>query len=157
MIIKGKLKKISTGWRDSRETVHKYEYVEIGDYILKKIRIDSYLRDRLDEHMGEEIQISVFKRTFFLPKTLATMKTSDGRVYVDETTYKWINGFKGIFWISFLSFAYGIFVLYLFSMAYDGSLPFVIAIHALVSIFIISKARKAFNIFGKERTGLNHV
>lgn len=164
MIVKGKLKEISGGFRHTKSTATKYDYIEIGNYTIRNVKMDSYLGDRMDGLLGQEIEVSILKPWVLMPKSLVAVKSENGTVYRNERAMRLTTGIFGYMLVALISLAwllipYAILYLTVGSMIYrgfnSGSGLFTVFIigHIVISVLLTNYIRGAYNAFGKENSG----
>ncbi len=166
MIVKGKLKQISSGFRGTKSTVSKYDFLEIGNYMIRDVKMDSYLSDRMENLLGEEIEVSILKPWVLMPKSLVAIKSENGTVYRNERSMRLGNGIFGYLIVALFSLAWLIIPYFiLFAVIYSmtnrgfthnsgsGLFPVFIIGHSVISILLTNYLKGAYNAFGKENSG----
>ncbi|WP_417591410.1 hypothetical protein [Owenweeksia hongkongensis] len=165
MIVKGRLKQISSGFRQLKSTASKYDFIEVGNFMIRNVKMDSYISDRMDNLLGDEVELSIVKPWALLPKSIVAIKTSEGTVYRNERSMRLFNGIFGYIFIATISLAWLIipYTILYFSLgsmgsgygqnSNDGLLTFFIIGHIGLSIVITNYLKKAYNAFGKENSG----
>ena len=165
MIVKGELKQISSGFRQLKSRSTKYEFIELGNFMIRNVRMDSYIGDRMETLLGAEVELSIVKPWIPLPKTIVAIRTSEGIVYRNERSMRLFNGIFGyaiigIFLLAWLIIPYTILYFSLGSLgsgyrqgSNGGLLTFFLIGHAGLSVLTTNYLKKAYNAFGKENSG----
>mgnify|MGYP003639195781 CR=1 FL=1 len=166
MIVKGKLKQISSGFGKTKSTVSKYDFIEIGNFMIRDVKMDSYLSDRMENLLGEEIEVSILKPWVLMPKSLVAVKTENGTVYRNERSMRLGNGVFGYIIVALFSLPWLIIPYFiLFSLIYsmtnngytqnsgNGLFTIFIIGHSVISILLTNYLKRAYNAFGKENSG----
>lgn len=164
MIVKGQLKQISSGFRKTRSSSTKYDFIEIGDYTIRRITMDSYIGDRLATLLGKDVEVSIMKGRILFPKSIVAIRTDAGKIYRNEHQSRFSSGIMGFLLLGFVLLAwfvipYGIvFGLLGFVVEYLRIMPpsvvfiLLIVFHCYLTYSIWQSLYHAYNAFGRENS-----